>query len=242
LHGAVTPAFQQWDKDMSAKLSQVQQQYAPWQQIIDGGASPENVSGALELVQMIQSDPGQAIVELAQWAASQGVDLSGLGGDGGGGGQGDGEQGPSDEGGEELPDWAREIQQSQQQSAQLLDLLAQKTIADGEAAELETAVDQMQEQLEAALGPAGVDPTDETAMDFIFAQLMNGADPKDAVSKWSAFQQAVTGRQASAGAPKVLGAGGGLPTQQVDLSQPLSKTDRKALAVQRARDLMAGGG
>jgi hypothetical protein len=244
LHAAVTPAFQKWDSDMNAKLSQVQQQYAPWQSVIDGGHTPETVSGALELAQAFQQDPVGVIGELVQWASQNGHDLSALGGEQGDSGQGEGELGPSEED-DALPDWAQEMKQSWQQQSELLDLLAQKTIADGEQAQQEAAVDELESQLTPLLQQAGInhqgEDADNDALDFVFAQLMNGATPEQAVQKWGAFRQAVVGQQASASAPKVLGAGGGLPTQQVDPNTPLSQKDRRALAVESAKRMMAGG-
>lgn len=249
LHGAVTPAFQKWDQAMNAKLSQVQQQYAPWQDIIGGGAQPEQVSGALELIQMLKQDPAAAIGELAQWAASMGTDLSGIGfGDQGGvGGQGDGEQqGLSDEDGEQLPDWAQQLISGSKDQQELLDLVAQKIIADGQAAEEEQAVDELEAQLTPLLTQAGIqfqgENADADALDVIFSAMSNGATPEQAVGRWTALQQRVRGQANSANAPRVLGSGGGLPTQQVDPNTPLSQKDRRALAVQRAREMMGQGG
>jgi len=106
-------------------------------------------------------------------------------------------------------------------------------------------VDELESQLTPLLQQAGInhqgEDADNDALDFVFAQLMNGATPEQAVQKWGAFRQAVVGQQASASAPKVLGAGGGLPTQQVDPNTPLSQKDRRALAVESAKRMMAGG-
>jgi hypothetical protein len=235
LHSAVTPAFSKWDQDMTAKLNSVQQQYAPWQSLIDGGADPERVSGAVELLGMLEENPAEAVALLAQHF--------GLGQDGqqeGDGGQGDGELGPSELDGDEVPDWARELQQGYQQNSELLDLVAQKIVADGQAAEMESAVDDLEGQLLPLMEQAKVDRNDEDAMDFIFAQLTNGKSPQEAVGRWSQFRTSLAGQQASAAAPQVLPAGGGLPTQQVDPTT-LSTKDRRALAVQRARQLMQEG-
>lgn len=240
LHSAVTPAFQKWDQDMSAKLNQVQQQYAPFQGLLDQGHSPENITGALDLVRMIQEDPQQAVMELAQWAG-----LDGFGGDeeGDDGGQGDGELDPSDEDGEELPGWAQQLIDSTQDRDQMLDLLVQKVIQDGQEAELVAATDQLEETLTPLLDQAGIAHTgadaDTDALDFIFGTMQTGATPEQAVGKWTALQAKLGGAAASQNAPRVLPAGGGLPTQQVD-PKSLSTKDRRALAVQRIKQLQSG--
>jgi hypothetical protein len=138
------------------------------------------------------------------------------------------------------PAGAKELQQQFQQNSELLDLVAQKIVQDGQAAEMESAVDDLEQQLVAAMESAKVDRNDENALDYIFAQLTNGTDPQAAVQKWNTFRTGLGGQQASAAAPQVLAAGGGLPTQQVDPTT-LSTKDRRALAVARARQLMAEG-
>jgi hypothetical protein len=238
LHSAVIPAFQQWDKDMAAKLGQVQQQYAPFQSLLDGGKDPQRITAANQLLDMIEENPAAALSELA---SHFGVDF---GGDEGDGGQGEGELGSPDEGAEDLPQWAQEMMQGHQQNSELLDLVAQKIVQDGQEAELQSAVDDLESQLSPLLQQAGIpfegDQADTDALDFVFAQLTNGASPQDAVSKWTAFKAKLGGMQASQGAPQVLPGGGGLPTQQVD-PKTLSQKDRRALAVQRIRQLQGGG-
>ena len=243
LHGAVTPAFSKWDADMSAKLSQVQQQYAPFQSLLDAGKDPQRITAASELLDMIEEDPQGALAQLAMHFQVPGFEY----GDGeeGDGGQGDGELGPSDQDGEELPSWAQGFQQQLQQSGEMLDLVAQWIVKNGQEAEQEAAVDQLESELTPLLDQAKIpyqgDQADDDALEFIFSQLANGKAPQEAVQRWTALQTKIGGQQASATAPQVLPAGGGLPTQQMDPTKPLSRNDRRAMAVQRAQQLMREG-
>lgn len=238
LHSSVIPAFQQWDKDMAEKLNQVQQQYAPFKELLDSGKDTQRVTAASQLLDMIEEDPEAAIAQLSQHFGIGGEEAAGDGG------QGEGELGPSEVDGEELPPWAQQFMSRFEEHSQLVDLLAQKTVQDGQQAETEAAVAELEGQLtpllEAAKIPFQGNEADTDALDYIFALMEGGADPQTAVSRWTALQGKLGGARAGAAAPQVLPAGGGLPTQQVD-PKTLSQKDRRALAVQRIQQLQSGG-
>jgi len=56
-HGVVKPAFEQWDKDVQARLAEVQSRYAPYKDILGSGVQPQQLSEAVRLYQMMANDP-----------------------------------------------------------------------------------------------------------------------------------------------------------------------------------------
>lgn len=57
LHGVVKPAFEEWDKSVNQRLSEVQSRYNPYKQFVDSKVDPGQLRAAYELYSMMQSDP-----------------------------------------------------------------------------------------------------------------------------------------------------------------------------------------
>lgn len=56
-HNVVKPAFEEWDKSVQARLSEVQSKYNPYKQFVDSRVDPAHLREAYDLYQLLQSDP-----------------------------------------------------------------------------------------------------------------------------------------------------------------------------------------
>lgn len=57
LHGVVKPAFEEWDKNVNQRLSEVQSKFSPYKQFADAQVHPNQLREAFELYQLLQNDP-----------------------------------------------------------------------------------------------------------------------------------------------------------------------------------------
>lgn len=256
IHPQMIAAFKDFDGNVTRQQQQVRSQYEPWQGLMDAGADPAQAQVGLDFLNWLQENPAEALPLIAQ---QLGVDFGGPAGEAGAAG----ELGAQDEGlagdfGSEDPDGNNlppqfqqfgqqltQLSQDHRETRELLNLLAQDRVQQHESQQMDEQVTQLETELTPLLQQAGIDPNDpgsEAALDLVFSAMERGQSPADAVARWTNLQQSVAGRQASAGQPQLLGAGGGMPTEQVDPAT-LSQKDRRALAVQSAmRHRAAAGG
>lgn len=59
LHGIVKPHLARWDQGVQQRFQQVQSQYAPYKQFLDGGISAEEIQQARNLMQLVATQPRQ---------------------------------------------------------------------------------------------------------------------------------------------------------------------------------------
>lgn len=57
LHGQIRPHLQEWDRGVQQRFQQVQSQYAPYKQFLDGGISADDLIRGQQLMQLIATDP-----------------------------------------------------------------------------------------------------------------------------------------------------------------------------------------
>ncbi len=65
-HEKVTPVLQKWDQGVTNRFSQVQSQYAPWNDVINSGNSPDDVILGLNVLQTMVNNPRQVYDALAE--------------------------------------------------------------------------------------------------------------------------------------------------------------------------------
>lgn len=196
----VERAFKKWDADTTTKFQQVHSQYEPlkpWQQLQDNQISPDQAIQALTLLQKLQENP-QAVYEEIGKAFGLGQ-------------QGQQEPQELDSYGEpgslkDDPEFARMNQMTQA----MAEYLIQQEDAKKQAA-ADAAIDNELTQLKQKHGDF-----DER---FVVTQMMNGATGEQAVQMFQqAVNHAVAQRQRPS-APTIMNAGGGIPSQTVDVGK-----------------------
>lgn len=254
LHPTLIERLKANDARVTQQQQSVRSQYAAYQPLIDAGADPQQLAAAHEFVQYLgQNDPEAVLQEMAE---AWGIDLGQLVG-GAGGQQQAGQGGMADEGlsagpgetpgAEAPPQWFTQFQQETFGPIQeIVNLMAQAQVQQHQSQQSEQEITQLEQLLESK----GIPLQDgDPQLGFVLGQLALGDDENTpteqlidaALEQWNQFRSTIGGQAASAQAPRVMPAGGGgLPTQQIDPAS-LSQKDRRALAVQRAKQLMAGG-
>lgn len=253
LHGTVTEAFKRWDANVTKNQQGVRSQLAAYQPLIDSGADPQQLQVAQDFIGWLQEDPAEAMRQMADHfgldpqelfggqqqagAMAPGQQQGGTGDEGLTAGQGDPQSG-------EAPPWFAQFQEQTFKPIQeMVQLMAQAQVQDHQSRQSEQEIDQLEQMLQSkgvqlvegdpqlsyVLGQLALADGDDTPME----QVLDSA-----IESWKGLQTTISGQTASANAPRVLSAGGGLPTQQVDPTS-LSQKDRRALAVQRATEMMA---
>lgn len=56
-HEAVTPVLQKWDQGVNERFTKVQSEYAPWNDVIQSGNTPQDVTLALNVLQTMLNNP-----------------------------------------------------------------------------------------------------------------------------------------------------------------------------------------
>lgn len=207
---AITPTLEKWDKGVSKRFQSLHSKYEPLKQYAD--YDPQELEIAVNLKQAIEADP-KAVWELL----AQTYDLSLE--------QGASEQGSVDMGQQyyeegEGPDPLL-LQTQQQLAEQAAEIASLK-----QARELEEAT----EQLDAYMAYLH-DEHGEFDDDYVVTLLANGVDGVEAVNRYNAKFTAAQSQPAPVGAPKVMGAGGGVPSRAID-PNTLSNNETKDLVAQ----------
>jgi hypothetical protein len=204
---AVMPTLEKWDKGVSNRFQSLHSKYEPLKQYAE--YDPTELEIAINLKQAIEADPRAVWELLAQTYELQPLE------------QGASEQGSVDmgqgyyeEGGSEVDPLI--LQQLAEQQAQLAELQ--------QARELEEA----EEQLDAYMAYLH-DEHGEFDDDYVVTLLANGVDGEEAVNRYKSKFQAAAPTAPTA--PKVMGAGGGVPSRAID-PNALSNNETKDLVAQ----------
>jgi hypothetical protein len=208
---ALMPTLEKWDKGVSKRFQSLHSKYEPLKQYEE--YDPNELEIAINLKQAIEADP-RAVWELL----AQTYDLQPLE-------QGASEQGSVDMGQQfyeegEGPDPLL-LQTQQQLAEQAAEIAALK-----QARELEEA----EEQLDAYVTWLHTEHG-EFDDDYVVTLMANGVDGVEAVNRYNAKFAANGGAPALPAAPKVMGAGGGVPSRAID-PNTLSNNETKDLVAQ----------
>lgn len=214
-HGMIAPDLKTWDTNYQQGLQKVHSQYEPYKPFIDQSIEPATLNEAMLVYQAMQDDPGafvKAISEFYQLEQGQVAQQQ----------ENTGEEEPLPFDLSQSPEW--------QQQNQLVQTMAQAMLQQNQAVEDQKAEAQLSKEFEAAKGTHG--DFDETWV----AQHMylQGSDIDTAVAAYKQFEQSIISRhqRPGANAPVMMGSGGGLPSQQIPVSD-MSDQQRKAYVAQR---------
>lgn len=218
LHNQIRPVLSEWDRNVQARIQQVQQQYDPWKPFIENQVDPEMANYALQVLNTINETPQDFIAAVAEHFQLTPQQL--------------------------FPDFAPttepspfEVQgdpQSQEapidpRIAQLEEgyrALAAITLQQHAAEEALQADQQVTSMLEYAKDKYG--DFDETAV--LNNMLGNGGDIDAAVAQYQEMADRIL-QQNQRPAPRVLGGGGsGVPTTPVNATT-MTEAERKAFVV-----------
>lgn len=226
LHGAVTSHLKTWDQNYQQGIQKVHSQYEPYKPFLDSGTDPEALNNAMLIMQNLEADPEKFAKALVE---HYGLQL---------GGQGQELQQTQEELEEEVP-----FDITQHPAFQRLDqgfnLLAQQTLTQHEQAEMNAAEADLDAQM--AVAKEANPNLDEG---YVY-QYMN-AHECDVATAAAAYQQFADNliqnyRPPGANAPRLMGGGGGLPSQAVPVAK-MTGQQRRALMVQTLNNLNASGG
>lgn len=209
-----------WDQGVQKRFTELQSEYQPWKELTDGGFTPQDVQTAVQIAQALQNDPQAFYNHMAE---TYGFNS----------GQGQGGQGQQDSGvpdpneSEEIPPELQKIFDERfGKLEQSLGAVAQYLESQRTQTEEQQAITELQNTLGALEKQHG-----EFDYDFVLAKIAAGVEPEKAVQQYMEKYGTQQASQNGDNLPPILGAGGGLPSnQQFD---PAKMGDRET------RDLVA---
>jgi hypothetical protein len=229
-HSIIEPDLRQWDQNFTSKTQEVQSRYEPYQFLIENEIDPEQVSNALQVLAMIETDPRAFHTQMGEFYKDQW-------------GQGQQEVSQDDpnaqfslDGDEEdqgTPDITQhpKFQELSQNQEALATYLAQQ-IQQQQEAEAEAEVTADEERLKKEYG--------DYNEQFVFAYaVQNECDLEDAVKAYKELENQIrTQPRANDTAPPVFAPSGGVPSSQPSPGQMSDKDTRKLVAemAQRAHN------
>lgn len=225
LRGVVTPHLKKWDENYQRDVQKVHSQYEPYKPFLDQGLDPEALNNAMLIMQNLEQDPqkfAQALVE------HYGLQL--------------GEQGQESQlEPQETEDPVFDITQNPefQRVQQGFELLAQQTLSQNEQMKEAQAEQQLDTEIAAAKEAYG-----EFNEELVYQRMYaTDCSVEQAVQYYKTLEQNIVQnyRPPGAGAPRLMGGGGGLPSQAVPVGQ-MTGQQRRALITQTLSNLKASGG
>lgn len=198
-----------WDGGVTRKFQELHGQLEPYQQL---GADPQTLEQAVQLMQMIDSEP-EKVLGLLQQAI----------GDGKGDPQGQEEPQQGDDWQSQLPP---QFMDKFNQFEQVLEMMAGNFVEQRESAkfaEEDAALESVMTELKTKHGDF-----DE---DYVLTKIASGMEPEAAVQGYQkAIQSQVNTRAATPNVPKILGGGGAAPQQVTDITKASSKDVKNLVA------------
>lgn len=217
LHSVVAPVLKKWESGTQAKFEQYaesQKAYEPYQQFIDNGVQSSQIEQALSIAQMIDTDPQGFMVKMNEFFGDkdpqtkiepvvkerEAFDTN-----------------TSAEPYDLSADVNfKKISDQQDVIAGYLSQQVAKEEAAKADAELSTQVDNMTKKYGAF---------DE---DYVFGKVMAGAEMEDAVKSYVSLVTGIRSKPtADANLPNILSPTGGLPSEQVNVTE-MSPKERRA--------------
>lgn len=228
LHTIVTPHLKQWDRNYNDGIQKVHSQYAGYKPFLDAQVAPEDINNAMLVYNALNENPQDLIGQLIDYYK---YELQPQGE------QGQGQQQIADE--DEIPYDVTQHPEFQRM-AQMVELLGQNTL-------------QQNEQMLSAQAEADLDAEFDAAHekygnfdDVWVAQMMyaQGVDMDTAVQTYQEhIQQAIQShRSPGMSAPVLMGGGGGLPSQQVNVGNLTDKQRKQLVADTLARAAQQSNG
>lgn len=218
LHSQVTPHLEKWDRNYQESLNKVHSQYAPYKPFLEGGINPDQINYALQLVNAIDERPADVIQALQEYAGlteeqAQQVQQGASG-----------QQGQVEE--TEVPEWLNhpEFKGMKQMVETMARLMVQQNYS-------------QQEQMEDQMLSDELDSLHEQFGDYdeewVLTRAANNPNVplEEHVKAYQEFVTQIRTESRRPPGPRVMGAGGVAPDNQVDMSK-LDGKGRRAMISQ----------
>lgn len=211
-HSQVVPHLQRWDKGVQDRFQQVHSQYEGYKPFVENQITPDEINFAMGLLNAVNSDPLSVRQALNAWIEQEGIE---------GGGEG-GQQPDFQSYGEQGQQGQFDLTQhpDYQRMSQMVEEMANVMVSQREQEQQSQADQQLDDELNSLKEKFG--DYDET---FVLARMAAGMPGEQAVQEFFNFANSIRSQQRAPG-PKVLGAGGSLPKNDVDVRKMDSKSTR----------------
>lgn len=224
LHPTVMPVLQQWDKGVQEKFqqqAQLQQQFEPWQPLVEQGIDPQTIVGLLNL---LNNDPRALYDNLGQYhgfTADQG------------------QQQGSEFNLDEIQDPEQSYDLAQNPEFQQVKLQNEQLQRAFEAQMEQQQQAQVMSQLEQEIN--AVKEKNPNIVEPVLLSLMHtfGLSAEDAAAKYGEIQQQMLQSVQRPPAPTVLSPSGGVPAAQGLKPSEMSRGDKRNLVAEVLRNAAA---
>lgn len=236
LHGMVTPHLKQWDQNYQQGLQKVHSEYEPWKEFKDHNLDPNMVYQSWQAMQNLENDPQGFVNAVIQHYGLQQVLAE------------QGQQQPANNVGEEelgefsfsqTPEY-QQMSEELQRTTGMTEQMAQLLLAQHQQRQEAEADTQLDTDLASAKGKLG-DMYDEQYL----LQYMSstGGNIDQAIETYQQHVNEILNksRNPSAGAPIIMGSGGGTPAVNAQDKFATPK-DRRAYIAQYLANAAANGG
>lgn len=225
LHNIITPHLKEWDRNYNAGIQKVHSQYAGYKPFLEQQIAPEDINNAMLVYNALNENPQSLIEQLIDYYKYELPQQ--------------GEQGQGEQLEEEIP---YDITQHPefQRMTQLVELLGQNTLSQNEQILQQQADEQLDSEFEDAKQRLG--EFDETWV--AQAMYLQEVDIDTAVQMYQQHVQQIVAnhRPAGAGAPVLMGGGGGVPSQQTNVGNMTAQQRRALIADTLARNAQQANG
>lgn len=205
-HQQLIPAFDKWDKNNNSRLEKVQQQYAPYQPLIDNEVPMEEIQKSYALRQVILNNPEEVFHKLAE---QLGYDLNNAADNGDSSSQGQSEEIEDD------PVFKDPRFQQLQSTTQMLQ---QKVEADAQAEEEKRMYQDTVKELDSLEDTYGKFDRNRAVQFSLWEQQRTGKplSLKAGVEAMMEYNDSVRKSSVNNSAPDVFSGNGNLPSGRVD--------------------------
>lgn len=231
LHNLMIPHLQKWDQGVQQRFAQVHSQYEPYKRFLDQKLDPGILDQSYQVYQALERDPQrfiEAVMEHYGLEVEQGLD--------------DEVEDVEDEG--ELP-FDLNSDPNFDRVRSMTEMMAQALIQERQQKEEQEINAQIDSDLQTIKEKFPYLPEDMILQVLYSAAGMNDgpADMEQVTGMLEKYTEQIISqhRNPSAGAPVILGAGGGTPSTATPVSG-LKPQDRRSLIVQQLRAAAQQGG
>lgn len=227
LHGIVTPHLTEWDKGVQQMVQKVHSEYEPWKQFKDNNLDPNNLYQSWQAIQNLEADPQGFVQAVIQHYGLQLAEQ--------------GQQQPAaNEGEEELPPIDITQYPEFQRINGMTEQMAQVLLTQHQEKQDAIADQQLDADLTVAKQKLGNMYDEQYLLQYM--GTTNGTIDQ-AVEAYQAHVNNIISQQRnpSAGAPIIMGSGGGTPVTPIPGGN-LAPKDRRALIAQTLANAAANGG
>lgn len=216
LHSQVTPILEKWDRGVQDRFSKVHSEYEPWKPVIKSGLSPDEAQFAVNMVNALNQDPRMVYDAIREFYKLEDQAPK----------SGQGQQEPPQE---EDPYAARfaDIERQNQIMAQHLVRQREEELYKKAEAELNNELSSLAEKYKSR---------GEFDEQFVLAKMQNGMAGEDAVKAFFDWRDKYVNQYVPK--PLIMGGGGGIPQQNVDVRK-MSDQQAREYAAQIARSMAA---